>query len=63
MTCKPILCLDFDGVIHQMPLTGFVDFHVIDGPVIPGVNEFIHRAMLAGFEVHVFSSRSRSRRA
>jgi len=56
---KPILCLDFDGVIHSYtsPWTKADEIH--DGPV-PGAIEFILEAT-KHFEVHVYSSRSGDR--
>ena len=53
---KPILCLDFDGVIHAHK-SGYQGARVIpDGPV-DGALEFISEA-LEHFEVHIYSSRS-----
>ena len=52
----PILCLDFDGVIHAHK-SGYQGARVIpDGPV-DGALEFISEA-LEHFEVHIYSSRS-----
>jgi hypothetical protein len=56
MAKKPLLVLDFDGVIHSYT-SGWSDVaHVADGPV-PGALDFIREA-LDHFEVAVFSSRS-----
>lgn len=53
---KPILCLDFDGVIHSY-LQPWVGAAIIpDGPV-DGAMEFLSRAV-EQFEVHIYSSRS-----
>lgn len=57
---KPVLCLDFDGVIHSYT-SGWQGAHVIpDGPV-PGAIDFIVKATET-FRVAVFSSRSKSLR-
>lgn len=53
---KPILCLDFDGVINSYTSGWRGAAHIPDAPV-DGALEFIVRA-LDVFEVHIFSSRS-----
>lgn len=53
---KPILCLDFDGVIHSYS-SGWKGADVVPDPPVPGVLSFIARAT-EHFEVHIFSSRS-----
>lgn len=53
---KPILCLDFDGVIHSY-LSPWQEPTVIPDPPVPGALEFV-RAAVAHFTVAVFSSRS-----
>ncbi len=53
---KPILCLDFDGVIHSYA-SGWKGADVIPDPPVPGALRFMFEA-LNHFEVHVFSSRS-----
>lgn len=54
---RPILSLDFDGVLHAYT-SGWKGFDVIpDGPV-PGAMQFLTE-MTGDFEVHIFSSRSR----
>jgi hypothetical protein len=53
---KPILCLDFDGVIHSYK-SGWVFADFIPDPPVPGAFEFIYEA-LEHFDVQVFSSRS-----
>lgn len=56
MTTKPILCLDFDGVLHSYE-SGWKGADVVaDGPVL-GAVAFLMEAVRV-FEVHVFSSRS-----
>ncbi len=54
---KPILCLDFDGVIHSYE-SGWKGPRTIPDPPVPGALEFIVEA-LAELDVQVFSSRSR----
>lgn len=53
---KPILCLDFDGVIHSYT-SGWKGADVIPDPPVPGVFAFIVGA-LQHFRVVIFSSRS-----
>ena len=53
---KPILCLDFDGVLNSYT-SGWKGADVIPDPPVPGAIEFIIQA-LDKFEVHVFSSRT-----
>lgn len=56
MNGKPILCLDFDGVIH-LYTSGWKGANIIpDGPV-PGAMAFI-LAAVRHFRVAIFSSRS-----
>lgn len=54
---KPILCLDFDGVIHSYA-SGWKGAAVIPDPPVPGALEFILDADAAGWDVHIHSSRS-----
>lgn len=53
---KPILCLDFDGVLHSYT-SGWKGADVIPDPPVPGTFEFLEAAH-EHFEVHIFSSRS-----
>jgi hypothetical protein len=53
---KPILCLDFDGVIHSYR-SGWQGPAVISDPPVPGAIEFI-RSAVAYFSVAIFSARS-----
>ena len=53
---KPILCLDFDGVIHSYT-SGWQGADVIPDPPVEGAVPFICQA-LGHFDVHIFSSRS-----
>lgn len=53
---KPILCLDFDGVIHSYR-SGWKGAAIIPDPPVPGFVSFLEKAVEI-FEVAVFSSRS-----
>lgn len=53
---KPILCLDFDGVIHSYKHP-WVAATVIPDPPVEGALSFIVEAMKE-FDVHIYSSRS-----
>lgn len=53
---KPILCLDFDGVIHSYT-SGWKGADVILDPPVPGAMDFIVNAW-EHFRVVIFSSRS-----
>lgn len=53
---KPILCLDFDGVIHSYT-SGWKGADVIPDPPVPGALQFIASAT-EHFTVAIFSSRS-----
>ena len=53
---KPILCLDFDGVIHSY-VSGWKGSATIPDAPIDGAFEFIERA-LEHFHVCIFSSRT-----
>jgi hypothetical protein len=53
---KPILCLDFDGVIHSYS-SGWKGADVIPDPPVLGAIEFIARA-LERFSIAIYSSRS-----
>lgn len=53
---KPILCLDFDGVLHSYE-SGWKGADVIPDPPVPGAIEFLARAV-EHFDVQIFSSRS-----
>jgi hypothetical protein len=53
---KPIICLDFDGVLHSYT-SGWKGADVIPDPPVPGAIEFILRAG-QHFNVAIFSSRS-----
>lgn len=53
---KPILCLDFDGVIHSYS-SGWKGARNIPDAPVPGALQFIVEA-LCHFDVQIFSSRS-----
>lgn len=55
---KPLLCLDFDGVLHSYT-SGWLGIDVITDAPVYGANEFVNEA-LEQFEVAVFSARSSS---
>lgn len=53
---KPILCLDFDGVLHSYT-SGWVEADFIPDPPVPGAMQFLYDA-IQHFDVKVHSSRS-----
>ena len=53
---KPILCLDFDGVLHSYE-SGWKGASVIPDPPVPGAIAFLREAV-QHFSVYIFSSRS-----
>lgn len=53
---KPILCVDFDGVLHSYK-SGWQGAMVIPDPPVPGALEFLAEA-LKHFHVCIYSSRS-----
>jgi len=53
---KPILCLDFDGVLHSY-VSGWKGADVVDDPPVPGWLAFLAEAV-ERFDVQVFSSRT-----
>ena len=56
---KPILCLDFDGVIHSYS-SGWKGADTIPDPPVDGAIAFMLVA-LSSFQVYIFSSRSNQR--
>ena len=56
MPNKPILCLDFDGVLHSYT-SGWKGADVIPDPPVPGAINFLREAV-KNFRVAIFSSRS-----
>lgn len=53
---KPILCLDFDGVVHDYK-GGWQGADVVTGGLVPGFCAFMNEVSNR-FTVHIFSSRS-----
>lgn len=53
---KPILALDFDGVLHSYS-SGWKGPTIISDPPVPGAFDFIVRAS-ERFEINIYSSRS-----
>lgn len=58
---KPIICIDFDGVIHSYT-SGWKGAHIIPDPPVPGAIDALLSYLDYGFEVAIFSSRSKSLR-
>lgn len=57
MAYVPILCLDFDGVIHSYK-SGWKGADIIPDPIVPGAIEFIMAVQAEGWKVAIHSSRS-----
>lgn len=55
---KPILCLDFDGVIHSYT-SGWQGAGVCNDPPVEGTEAFLYEAT-KHFRVMIYSSRSKS---
>jgi hypothetical protein len=53
---KPILCLDFDGVLHSYK-SGWIAADFIPDPPVPRAFEFLYDA-IQHFDVKIYSSRS-----
>lgn len=53
---RPLLALDFDGVIHGYQ-SGWQGAAIVPDPPVPGAIEFLHRAV-ERFQVAIYSSRS-----
>jgi len=56
---KPILSIDFDGVIHSYK-SGWKGADVIADAPVPGAIDALLRYLDAGFDVAIFSSRSKN---
>jgi hypothetical protein len=56
---KPILCLDFDGVLHSYT-SGWIEHDFIPDPPVAGAMEFLAEA-IKHFDVKIFSSRSQKK--
>lgn len=59
MAYKPIISVDFDGVIHSYS-SGWKGAHIIPDDPVPGAIHALHQYIDAGFVVAIFSSRSKS---
>lgn len=57
MRTKPILCVDFDGVIHSYT-SGWKGADVIPDPPVPGALRWLWKAT-EWWNVHIYSSRSK----
>lgn len=55
---KPILCLDFDGVIHSYS-SGWKGARNIPDPPVDGALDFISTMLAEGWDVVIHSSRAR----
>lgn len=55
---KPIICLDFDGVVHSY-VSGWQGACTINDPPMPGALDYITDLLLEGYDVVIHSSRSR----
>jgi hypothetical protein len=55
---KPILCLDFDGVVHSYT-SGWKGARYIPDPPVPGAFDFMALALVSGWDVVIHSSRAR----
>lgn len=53
---KPILCVDFDGVLHSYS-SGWKGADVCPDPMVDGADDFLRKAV-AKFRVAIYSSRS-----
>ena len=55
---KPILCLDFDGVVHSYA-SGWKGARNIPDPPVEGALTFMEDALMGGWDVVIHSSRAR----
>lgn len=53
---KPILCVDFDGVVHSYT-TGWTSADIVSDAPVPGAIQWLWRAQQF-FDVQIYSSRS-----
>jgi hypothetical protein len=56
---KPIICVDFDGVIHGYD-SGWKGAHVIPDEPVPGAIDAMLGYLDAGYQVAIFSARSKN---
>lgn len=54
---KPIVVLDFDGVVHSY-ISGWKGADMIHDPPVEGSFDFIRKALDEGFSINIHSSRS-----
>src|SRR5260370_31840335 len=59
MNGRPILCLDFDGVLHSYT-SGWIEVDFIPDPPVPGAFEFLVKT-LDEFNTMIYGSRSNSK--
>lgn len=59
MTFKPILCIDFDGVVHAYTTKWSNAWTIADGPVAGAIPALLG-LLDAGFDVAIYSSRSKN---
>ena len=55
---KKTLCVDFDGVIHSY-VSGWQGADVVSDPPVKGALSWLHEMLCQGFDVCVYSSRSK----
>ena len=55
---KPILCIDFDGVIHSYT-SPWTNAETISDPPVKGAFEWL-KSLFSDFDVNIYSSRSKS---
>lgn len=55
---KPIICLDFDGVVHSY-VSGWKGARNIPDPPVEGALMFMGEALALGYDVVIHSSRAR----
>jgi hypothetical protein len=57
MSDRPILVVDFDGVLNSYA-SGWQGADIINDPPVEGAIEWLYR-VIGAFEVHIYSSRSK----
>lgn len=58
---RPIVCVDFDGVLHSYT-SGWQGAGVVSDPPMPGAIAWLHRLTESPLSVCIYSSRSKSLR-
>lgn len=56
---KPLICVDFDGVLHSY-VSGWKGVAEIPDPPMPGAMDWLREMYEGGFDVAIYSSRSKS---